>query len=118
MYVHRLTQLQHFLERAELLQAARSDADDLTASMSAYEATVVGAVEALELEMDEEDEQRQRLASQRSGISQASKKRRRRRGGNKGGSDYGAGANKSWGQKAKSKIVEFFTAASASEESE
>ena len=50
----RLEQLNFFLERAELLQAARTDSDNLTSNMSAYEATVMAAIEGLEKEMEEQ----------------------------------------------------------------
>ena len=66
LVLSRLSQLQHFLERAELLLAARSDSNNLTAPLSAYEATVVARIEALETEMDEDE--REQLERRRKSV--------------------------------------------------
>ena len=67
----RLEQLNFFLERAELLQAARTDSDNLTSNMSAYEATVTAAIEDIEREMEEQDEQKKQLAERRSRVKKS-----------------------------------------------
>ena len=72
----RLEQLNFFLERAELLQAARTDSDNLTSNMSAYEATVTAAIEDIEREMEEQDEQKKQLAERRSRVKKSNWKKR------------------------------------------
>ena len=66
---YRLRQLTHFLERAELLEKAVSGSGELTKTLSEYEQTVVGAIEQLEFE---EEEERKKWADMRSNMTNVS----------------------------------------------
>ena len=57
------------MEKAELLEKAVSGSDELTKTLSDYEKTVVGAIEKLEFE---EEEERRKWATMTSDMANAS----------------------------------------------